>query len=346
MAGTTTIGGVKRNAGAAGQYVTGFDSDGSALYDEPVSGYRSGLNFLINGDFIIAQRGDTILAPNDDTYLFDRWYGLSDGNGVYDATRPLLTSGSFIGVAAALEINTAAKKFGIAQILESNRTTPLLGQDVTLSFMAAISSGGPSVVKAAILSWDSPANTVTSDFISSWNASGTTPTLIAGWRMDNTPANLSVNTTMSRYSVTANITATDCSNLAVFIWVDSTDGVANDYLYIADVQIEIGSVATPFQREHNNRVLAECQRYYEVARYNEDNIGALSSFFNGTTYNHHWYYKAAKRIKPVVTLATGSWTGGAPTINEGIDSTYLTRVGAFFASGTSGNVCLAADAEL
>jgi len=346
VAGTTTIGGVKRNAGVAGQYVSGFDTDGSALYGEPVSGYRSGLNFLINGDFIIAQRGDTILAPNDDTYLFDRWYGLSDGNGVYDATRPLLTSGSFIGVAATLEINTAAKKFGIAQILESNRTTPLLGQDVTLSFMAAISSGGPSVVKAAILSWDSPANTVTSDFISSWNASGTTPTLIAGWRMDNTPANLSVNTTMTQYSVTANITATDCSNLAVFIWVDSTDGVANDYLYIADVQLEIGSVATPFQREHNNRVLAECQRYYEVARYNEDNIGAHSSFYNGTTYNHHWYYKATKRIKPVVTLATGSWTGGAPTINEGIDSTYLTRVGAFFASGTSGNVCLAADAEL
>jgi hypothetical protein len=72
----------------------------------------------------------------------------------------------------------------------------------------------------------------------------------------------------------------------------------------------------------------------------------FSSFYNGTTYNHHWYYKATKRIKPVVTLATGSWTGGAPTINEGIDSTYLTRVGAFFASGTSGNVCLAADAEL
>jgi hypothetical protein len=63
---------------------------------------------------------------------------------------------------------------------------------------------------------------------------------------------------------------------------------------------------------------------------------------------HTWYYKATKRIAPTISLGSGtSWTGGTPTITAGLDHAYLTRAaGAFIASGTPGNIALAADAEL
>jgi hypothetical protein len=347
VASTTVIGGLKRNTGTAGQFITGFDTDGAAQYGTPTAGYRPGLNYLINGDFIIAQRGDTISAPNDDTYLFDRWYGLGDGNGVFDAIRPNMTIGSFIGILARLEINTAAKKFGIAQIIEMERSTSLRGKEVTLSFLAAISAGGPSNVKAAILSWDSPADAPTSDFISAWNASGTNPALIAGWRMDSAPVNLALTTTMEQYQVTATINEADCSNVAVFLWVDSTDGVANDNLYIADVQLEIGDSATAFQRLPAGRVLADCQRYYEIIRYNPSGQAAVSGLYSGTIGTHTWYYKATKRSTPAVALVTGAWGGGTPTIVAGREHAYFVRAaGEFVASGVSGLVALEASAEL
>ena len=41
--GLTTLGGVKRNVGTAGQFVTGIDSDGSLLYDTPAGGPGGGI---------------------------------------------------------------------------------------------------------------------------------------------------------------------------------------------------------------------------------------------------------------------------------------------------------------
>jgi hypothetical protein len=342
VAGTTTIGGVKRNAGVAGQYVSGFDTDGSALYGEPASlVYRPGMNMLINGDFAISQRGSSFTstggANNDGNYTADRWFILSDGNDIVD-----IESSNF---RLKLDTETANKKFGIAQIIENRDAEKALGLAVTFSFYAYWAIGQVEHVKAAILEWTGTADAPTHDFISAWNGDDTLPTLAANWAFLNSPVDLNITSSSAISSVSATV-GTSVKNLAVLIWSDSTASTVGNWLFVNDAQLEIGASFTSFQQVLFADQLARCQRYYEVARYNEDNIGALSSFYNGTTYNHHWYYKAAKRIKPVVTLATGSWTGGAPTINEGIDSTCLTRVGAFFASGTSGNVCLAADAEL
>jgi hypothetical protein len=345
VAGTTTIGGVKRNAGVAGQYVTGFDSDGSALYDDPVSGYRPGRNHLINGDFSVAERLAGTDVP-DDSYFIDRWYCLSDGN-IMDVSRSNSVADGidyYLGLSAP-GAPAANKKFGMFQIIEAANCTDLLGGAVTLSFKARQNINTPNI-KAAIVAWSGTRDVVTSDIISAWGAAGTNPTLIANATYENTPATITLTPAWAKYEITATLDTASTKNIIVMIWQDNPASGGSDQVDITQVQLEAGSASTPFEFPLVGDQLARCQRYYEVARYNEDNIGAHSSFYNGTTYNHHWYYKATKRIKPVVTLATGSWTGGAPTINEGIDSTYLTRVGAFFASGTSGNVCLAADAEL
>jgi hypothetical protein len=227
-------------------------------------------NRLINGDFSVAQRGTSFVsgANNDDTYNLDRWYVLSDGNDAVDITQDTTTVPTNQLTAIALDVETTNKKFGIAQIIEQVNCVGLIGNTVTLSFKAKVSSTTKlDNVKCAIVAWSGTANTVTSDIISAWGAEDTNPTLIADATYENTPANLGVTTSYATYSVSAAIDTASTKNIIVFIWSDVTDTTAGDFLYITDVQLEVGSVATPFERRPYGTELALCQRYYQIAIY-------------------------------------------------------------------------------
>jgi hypothetical protein len=107
---------------------------------------------------------------------------------------------------------------------------------------------------------------VTSDIISAWGAEGTNPTLIADATYENSPANLNLTTSYATYSVSAAVDTASTKNIIVFIWSDVTDTTAGDFLFITDVQLEVGSVATPFERRPFGTELALCQRYLPAFR--------------------------------------------------------------------------------
>ena len=240
--------------------------DGSTQNTRPAVGFR---NRIYNGDFSIAQRATTFAsgANDDDTYNLDRWYVLSDGNDAVDITQETSTVPTNGLYAIALDVETANKKFGIAQIIEQRNCVGLIGGNVTLSFKAKVSSTTKlDNVKAAVVAWSGTADTVTSDIISAWGAEGTNPTLIANATYENTPANLSVTTSYATYSLTANVDTASTKNIIVFIWSDVTDTTAGDFLYITDVQLEAGSTATEFERRPYGTELALCQRYYQGTR--------------------------------------------------------------------------------
>jgi hypothetical protein len=223
-------------------------------------------NAIINGDFAVAQRGTsfTSSANNDDVYTLDRWYILSDGNDAIDVTQETTTVPTNQLTAIALDVETANKKFGIAQIIEQKNCVGLIGNTVTLSFKAKVSSTTKlDNVKCAIVAWSGTADTVTSDIISAWGAEGTNPTLIANATYENTPANLNVTTSYATYSVSAAVDTSSTKNIIVFIWSDVTDTTAGDFLYITDVQLEKGSAASDFEFLPIDVSLARCQRYYE-----------------------------------------------------------------------------------
>jgi len=229
----------------------------------PLAGFR---NRIINGNFALGQRATTFVsgANNDDAYTLDRWYILSDGNDAIDVTRETSVVPANQKYAIALDVETANKKFGIAQIIESDNCVGLTGGTVTLSFKAKVSATTKlDNVKAAVVAWSGTADTVTSDIISAWGAEGTNPTLIANATYENTPANLNVTTSYATYSLTASIDTASTTNIIVFIWSDVTDTTAGDFLYVTDVQLEPGSVATPFERRPIGTELALCQRYFE-----------------------------------------------------------------------------------
>lgn len=223
---------------------------------------------IINGDFEVAQRGTsftsaTTPANSDDTYLFDRWTLLSDGNDIVDVTQETSTVPTGKRTAAALDVETVNKKFGIIQFIEHRDAAPLIGGNATLSFQAKVSATTKlDNLKAAIISWDGTADTLTSDVVSAWNAEGTNPTLVANWTYENTPVNLSPTTSYQTFNITAAIDTASAKNIAVFIWSDVTDTTLGDFLYITGVRLVPGSVARPAVQRPYAQELALALRFY------------------------------------------------------------------------------------
>jgi hypothetical protein len=229
-----------------------------------MSGFR---NRIINGDFRVAQLSTqytdgTVVTPNDDdSYTLDRWILLSNGNDRADVTQELadVPAGSAAAMRLQFVANTAGK--GILQIIENQNCSDLIGSTATLSFKAKVTdSGVVSDVRAAIVSWSGTSDDVTSDIVATWNTSPTNPSLIANATYENTPANLNVTNSWASYSVTAAIDTASTKNVMVFIWNNdgSTDG---ESLYVTDVQLELGSRVTPFERRPIGAEIDLCSRY-------------------------------------------------------------------------------------
>lgn len=281
-----------------------------------------GRNRLINGDMRVAQRGTSftsVTAPpnNDNTYLLDRWCLLSDGNDIVDVTQANVapTGGLF---SIGLDVETANKKFGILQVIEQRNIIGMFNQQCTLSFKARTTGTSIANMKAVILSWTGTADTVTRDVVSAWGADGVTPTWAASWTAENTPQNLAPSNTWTTYTITATVDTASTNNVAVFIWCDDMTTTVGDFLYITDVQFEVGALATPFERKTTSTVIDECQRYY--MRWVTSNIAgrlALGSAVSTSNGNFHLPYK----VQPRITLGSFG-VGGSLGMSDGVSAPF------------------------
>lgn len=241
-------------------------------------------NLLLNGAFDVWQHGDgpftaaTNQANDDDTYLADQWLLLSDGNDIVDVAKETTEVGSHGAYASiSLEVETANKKFGILQPLESRDVIPLRGQEVSLSFRVKDSSVGSILnLRAGIVEWTGTADSITSDIISAWNDAGTNPTLATNWTFLNTPADITISSDFELQTIEGISVGASANNLAVIIWADNTDLAVDDIIYISDVKLERSSVATPFQRRTYGEELNLCKRFLFVFGPTES---AASAFF-------------------------------------------------------------------
>jgi hypothetical protein len=271
----------------------------------------AGRNRLINGDMRVAQRGTSFVAGanNDDTYNLDRWTLLSDGNDIVDVTQAnVAPSGGLFSI--GLDVETVSKKFGIIQFIEQRNIVGMFNQQCTLSFSARTTGSSIGNLKAVILAWNSTADTVTSDVVSSWNADGVTPTFATNWTAENTPQNLAPSNTWTRYNITATLDTASTNNVAVFIWCDDMTTTLGDFLYITDVQLEVGALATPFERKTFSEVLSDCQRYYFALNTFLDAMSTHTLFANG--YPSTQLFPVTMRRPPDMTYFSGSnYTGTA-----------------------------------
>ena len=273
-------------------------------------------NFLI-GCMRVSQRGTTFDATptvppnNDDTFLLDRWNLLSDGNDIVDVTQDVtvadLMNGS-VQVAAAcirLDVEKANKQFGIAQYLEYKDAAAIIGGNVSLSFQAKVSNARIGTIRAAILSWSFTADTITSDFVSAWNAGANITPLAPNWTIEGS-AQFSPTTSWATYKLeNVAIDTASTANVAVFIWCDDqTNPLAGDFLYITNVQLEKSAVATEFENRPISQEIGLCERYCQFVgrsvQYSAPPFGVCNAAAGKTLVAQHIFPRM--RAKPVPTL--------------------------------------------
>jgi hypothetical protein len=276
----------------------------AADYLTPFNGFR---NHIINGDFRINQRAFSS-STTSTTYGFDRWRVFNVGGTVTMSSQSFTVgSPAATGYEAAnfVRLVTASQSASgdyavLQQPIEDART--FANSTVTISFWAKAASGTPKVaVELAQVfgTGGSPSADV--------NTLGGQVTLSTSW------VRYSVNMTVPNingktFGTTANTSSLNCN-----LWVSAGStfnarlnsiGIQNNTFDFWGVQVERGSVATPFEQRPIGAELALCQRYYN--RIEVSNGYGLMAFVDSTSTAIGATSIPEMRIAPVVTT-TGSF---------------------------------------
>ena len=265
------------NVTVAGSLTANSVVSGSTTITPPVTNR----NYLINGDMQVSTRGTSFTSTNnqnnDDLYTLEQWILLSDGNDIVDITQNIegwAADSPGKWACMQLEVETTNKKFGILQPIEFRNARGLISGTASLSFKMKVSATdqwGANSIKAAIVSWSSTADSITSDIVSAWGAEGTRPTLATNWTYENandsgTTGNFTPTTSWATYKLqNVSIDTSSTTNIGVFIWSDVTGTTGGQDLFITDVQLEEGAQSTDYVRSSYQDELIRCQRYFYTA---------------------------------------------------------------------------------
>jgi hypothetical protein len=305
--------------------VTGITTSGSFRqgtdYLSPYQGFR---NAIINGDFRINQRGFTSITTTN-TYGFDRWKIYAAGGTVTNTPQtftvgsPAATSfesANFCRLVSASQ--SAISDLAIlAQVIEDVRT--FANSTVTVSFWAKASTGTPKIAVELSQSF----------------GTGGSPSA----DVNNYGGQVTLSTSWARYSVTIVVpningktigTTANTSLLSVNLWTSAGSnynsrtgslGIQNNTFDFWGVQVERGSVATPFEQRPIGTELALCQRYYEKS-YAQGTAPATATFAGAVSVIP--YTTTAGKVVSTVRFAVAKRAAPTMTIYSP-------------ASGTSGN---------
>jgi hypothetical protein len=307
-------------------------------------------NAIINGAFEINQRNFTSVGSSN--YHFDRWRADFSGGSVTVSPQSFTPGAAPLsGYETASFLRTvisgqsdSSHLAAHQQRIESVRS--FAGQVVTISFFAKAGSGSPKIGLA----------------LSQNFGSGGSPST----ELNNPVSAVSISSIWERYSVNYLVPSIDGKTigtttdgyLGLEFWLSagsdldfrtSSVGVQNNTFEIWGVQLEAGTVATPFRRNAPSiqAELAACQRYYEKSTplnmaVNTDNSGFPVVIRNvpsiaGQYQSDGWggasfTFKVPKRVAPSMTFYNTDGTAGNGLISA---STSGSNTGA--GSGISEN---------
>ena len=275
--------------------------DGSTWADYPegkltaTTANTSGRNLLINGDFKVWQRGNARTYMNAGSFLADRWCPILYQNAAYQRVAGRATQYAIRVSSSSTAEAGAGTRMWLVQKVESLNSYRLRNQQVTLSFWVRFSAAtATSSTATPYGNWTAGIGYYTSTTDS---ATGTTA--------DNTGTNLvltngSLPTTWTKYSVTGTCPSNLNNIHAKFGFSDVGNTASNSGVWyeIAEVQLEVGAVATPFEFEDYGTTLAKCQRYYQIG-------AQFTVFTNTSTSCTVWGHLLSQmRVTPTVS-ATG-----------------------------------------
>lgn len=267
----------------------------------------AGKNAIINGDFRINQRAFTSTTTSF-TYGFDRWLMQAvDGTVTYSAQTFTAGTAPVAGyegtnfarlVSTGQTLTTAEAR--LRQPIEDVRT--FAGQTVTVSFWAKASTGTPNIAIG---------------FTQNFGSGGSTTVVGNGQKFAITSSWARYSKTFALPSISGKTVGTSSSlNLNIWTSAGSSQSAATDSLGIqsitADfwgVQLEAGSVATPFQTATGTLQgeLAACQRYYYRTTFTATSQPfAMAQNFSATQSRGVTYFPVEMRIRPTALEQTGT----------------------------------------
>jgi hypothetical protein len=232
-------------------------------------------NPIINSAFQIWQRGTSISYSNNQAYSADRWLAQLPGTGTVsrqvtgDTTN--LPNIQYCARVQRTSGQTTTTGHFLYQNFESVNSIPFTGKTVTYSFYARKGTNYSATSNALVANLYSGTGTdqnVLSSYTGFATVATTTATLTATWQ---------------RFSVTGTV-ATSATELALgFSFTPTGTAGADDYFEVTGVQLEVGSVATPFKTYAGTiqGELAACQRYYFKATASS----AYTTFGVGANYS-------------------------------------------------------------
>ena len=264
-------------------------------------------NLIINGGFDVWQRGTSFTNNNSVLFAADRYATFS--NGASTTSQQAFTLGQ-TDVASnpqyylRWDVSTYASGDRVYQRIEDVITTS--GQSVTLSYWAKAETATTMVPQAtqAFGSGGSTAVTTAIDSVA----------LTTSWQK--------FTRTFTLPSVSGKtIGAGSFLEVGLLRFTTSYTG----YVDIANVQLELGSVATDFEHRSYGEILADCQRYFQKVASGADVTG--SSLGIGANYASTQMHviidlPITMRVKPSVAIATGTgyyifYRAGAGDLHNG-----------------------------
>jgi hypothetical protein len=290
---------------------TALSNGTSGITYQPISH-----NAIINGAFEINQRNFTSTTTGG-VFGFDRWSTRAvGGTTTYSSETFTLGSAPLSGYESrnfARLVTTgqsaASDRSVLLQAIESVRT--FAGQTVTVSFFARAASGTPSIAVELFQSMGSGGSPSLGNPVL-----GEKRTLSTNWQR--------FSVTIPVPSLSGKTLGTDGNDrLEVLLWVSAGSdfnartnslGIQSNTFDIWGVQLEAGSVATPFKRNANSLQgeLAACQRYYfRTERISGTPvIGARFIGLNTITAFGSFSFPVAMRSAPTVSIYGASGNSG------------------------------------
>ena len=221
-----------------------------------VAPFVAGKNFAVNGGMDVWQRGTSFANLGTYAYTADRWEGFISSSYTVSQQNvsSLLPNFTYALRAQRNSGSTATNYFNTEQGLETVNIIPLRGNIATVSFWArcgANFSATSSQLGVAL-----------------FTGTGTERVRnVTAFTNETTPinANATLTTTYQKFTFTSTAVPTNSTQMALTLsaYPTGTAG-ANDWYEVTGIQLEIGSVATPFSRAGGSYggELALCQRYY------------------------------------------------------------------------------------
>jgi len=301
----------------------------------PKTDNMAGRNLIINGAMQVAQRGTSFTPTSINTYSLDRWRSEGYSYDV-DVTRQTFTSGQtdvegfpqYYVTVALNETISAGQYWAFQQRIEKPQVIREGAQTFTLSFWARATSG----------------TVAASSFSYGIGSLGSNPQLTTTWQ---------------KITYTFTTTISSSGDYASCYVIHFAAGATATSIDIAQVQLEVGDTATPFEHRSFGEELALCQRYLFKTFRQQDAIGTSTS--NGRVYfvfgvsgtaakGSHYSFPVTMRTNPTITIYdesgnTGQFAGGT-TANVVTTGERGTNVYSSGAGGLEYYGHLVAEAEL